>query len=447
MPKPRLTALVLCSLSLLAPWLAPPLDASAPQTDSSVSSPPLTPVAAPEPSGLIRLEDALAAALLGNPELAAFALEARAVEARSIQAALRPNPEVALGFENLGGSPEEGSNLQATLSYVHPFELGGKRTARLRLASAERALAAWDYEAKRIDVLTATRKAFAALLGAQRQRELAEESLRIAEEAARSVGLTVRAGAVAPVEELRTRVAQAEAAVELKRAEYEVTASRALLAASWGSSQPRFEAATGSLDIPLHAPPVTQLLARIESNPDLARWTSELEQRRATLAVARSQARPDVSLEGGYRRLDGTDDNLFLLGVSVPLPTRNRNQGAIREAGLRISKAERERDAARTRIEAALADTHRALSSSLAQVEAFQREILPGSRRAFELISTGYKAGKFRFLDLLDAQRTLAQARTRYVQSLVSLHQAIADIERLVGESISAARTHRPEEK
>lgn len=235
--------------------------------------------------------------------------------------------------------------------------------------------------------------------------------------------------------------------MELRRAENEVAASRSLLAATWGSSQPRFQAATGSLEIPLHTPAVVQLQARIESNPDLARWTSELEQRSASLAVARSQARPDVSLKGGYRRLDGTDDNLLVLGMSLPLPSRNRNQGTVREARLRLSKAERERDAARTRIEAALAGTYKALRSSLAEVEAFQREILPDSRRAFELIGAGYRAGKFRFLDLLDAQRSLAQARTRYIQSLVSMHQAVADVERLVGEPIPVSRTHPPEEK
>ena len=81
------------------------------------------------PTGVIDLRDALAAALLGNPDLAAFSWEVRAREARTLQAGRFPNPELATEFEDFGGSGDRSGwqSAQSTLSLSQLIELGGKR--------------------------------------------------------------------------------------------------------------------------------------------------------------------------------------------------------------------------------------------------------------------------------------------------------------------------------
>jgi cobalt-zinc-cadmium efflux system outer membrane protein len=64
-----------------------------------------------------------------------------------------------------------------------------------------------------------------------------------------------------------------------------------------------------------------------------------------------------------------------------------------------------------------------------------REEILPGAQSAYEAAGKGFEAGKFSFLDVLDAQRTLFQAKTQYVRALGDSHRAAADIERIVGET------------
>ena len=63
--------------------------------------------------------------------------------------------------------------------------------------------------------------------------------------------------------------------------------------------------------------------------------------------------------------------------------------------------------------------------------------MLPGSRQTFEAVSEGYRAGKFGFLDVLDAQRTLIAAGGQYLRSLAEYHKAVADIERIIGMRMS----------
>lgn len=169
---------LLRSLFLLGVLLAPPLFSDQPRR-------PLMEIdraglQLQEPVGVLALDAAAIATLLGNPDLQAFDLEKRAVEVRRLQASLRPNPEVDFALENVpGGTVGNNAPIQATLSYGLPFELGGKRAARLRLAAAEAELAARDYEVKRIDVLTALRRAFYSVLGAQRPGDVGRGPVRV----------------------------------------------------------------------------------------------------------------------------------------------------------------------------------------------------------------------------------------------------------------------------
>ncbi|MBM4337813.1 MAG: TolC family protein, partial [Deltaproteobacteria bacterium] len=142
------------------------------------SPPPLV----PEPTGVLSLEDALAAGLLHSPELAADAYEVRAREAALLQAGALPNPTLELDLEDFGGGGEFSGvdSAQTTLLVGQRIELGGKRAARIALASADRDLAAWDYEVRRIDVLTRTAGAFVDVLAAQERRRLADEVLGLA---------------------------------------------------------------------------------------------------------------------------------------------------------------------------------------------------------------------------------------------------------------------------
>lgn len=57
-------------------------------------------------AGALTLQHALADGLMHSPELAAFAWDVRAAEARELQAGLLPNPELEAEVENFAGNNE-----------------------------------------------------------------------------------------------------------------------------------------------------------------------------------------------------------------------------------------------------------------------------------------------------------------------------------------------------
>lgn len=402
-------------------------------------SPPLQ-----EPTGAITLRDAVTLALMHNPGLAAYAWETRAREARAVQAGTRPNPTLSVLAEDLGataGSSSATGQLiqpQTTIQLAQLIELGGKRAARRELAERDRDLAAWDYEAARIDVITEVSRAFTDVLVAQETIALTEQTTRTVEDVHQSVGARVVAGVVSPIEETRATVALALVRVEAARARRTLDASRARLAALWGSSTASFTSATGDLRADLPPLPLLRAIeAEVDRNPAVARWAAEMAARDASLAVERSKRVLDVSIAAGYRRFTDIGGNALLIGASVPLPLFDRNRGAIEEARSRVAQGYEQQRAARARITAGLTDAYAALGSAHDEVTALADAVLPGSQQTFDAVSEGYRLGRFGYLDVLDAQRTLISAGSQYLRALSDYHKAIANVERLIGTPLA----------
>ncbi len=395
------------------------------------------------PTDSVSLREAVALALLRSPSLAAFAWESRASESLLLQAGARVNPVVGVAAEDIGagsaGSVGQAAQPQTTVTLSQLIELGGKRTARRDLATRNRDLAAWDYETARMDVLTRVTRAFIDVLVAQRLVALTEQTTRLVSEVQQSVGARVVAGVVSPIEETKANVALAASRVESNRARRLLESSRAQLAAAWGARDASFAGARGTLETIPELPPLTALRELIANNPDVSRWNAEIAQRSALLAVEQARRVPDVALGAGYRRYTDTRVGAYVVEASIPLPIFDRNRGATDAAQNRLGKAYEERGAVEARAWAQLADAYGALAAAHDEITVLRATVFPGSQEAFDRISEGYRLGRFAYLDVLDAQRTLIAAGSQYLRALAEYHKAVADIERLIGAPLSSA--------
>ena len=252
-----------------------------------------------------------------------------------------------------------------------------------------------------------------------------------------SVAGRVEAGVVSPIEQVRAAVALAAARVEAGRARRLLDTSRGRLAASWGSTVAGFRSVVGDLRIVGEPPLLLELTARLADTPALARWATAIAQRQGVLALERATRVPDLSVTAGIRRFADFQGAAFVVGASLALPIFDRNNGGVEDANMRVAKAYEERRAAQTRVAVALAEAHRALSSSHEELIALRQSVLPGAQEAFDAVSEGYRLGKFGYLDVLDAQRTLITASSQYLRALAEFHKAVASVERLIGAPLN----------
>jgi cobalt-zinc-cadmium efflux system outer membrane protein len=442
----------------------------------------------------LTLSEAAAKALESNPDLAAFAWELRAAEARVLQAGLRPNPELSIEAEevrlddgaefrtrtldaSLGGplvyGREKASGIRGgfqeaefTIAVAQLIELGRKRALRVLQAEREVDLVEWDYATTRQAVLNEVAQAFAEVLAAQERLALAEEHLRLARQMEQTTIERVESGDVADLDRAKAETHRIQAELARRQAETELHTAKVALAALWGEPEPRFGRANGSFSEPVTLPSLEALQERLANNPDLARWAAETEHRRAALEAARSAAVPDLTLTAGLRLRGlqdsssrswalGTDgglsaarsrtepehavDTTFVLGVSLPLPVFDRNQGGIREAEVRAAQAADQRRAAEVKAGSALHTTYDALAQAQARALTLRDEIIPRAERAFRLTEEGYRAGKFGRLDVLEAEQTLLDAKSQYTDALAEYHKAAAQVGGLIGEPLFPA--------
>lgn len=382
----------------------------------------------------LSLKDAMDLTLRSNSELAAAAREVSAIEGRVAQAGVLPNPALGAGVEDFGNSRlRQQGDREIGFQVGQLIELGGKRDARIKQAQADLALAQWDLRTTRLDVIEQVRTRFADVLAAQEREALAGETLEVARQFADAVGKRVQAGKVSPVEETRARLAFSSAQVELEQAKRQLVAARQSLSALWNDRNPRFDKAVGELGELVSLPPYELLLERAQKNPGLARWSDEAARRRADLQAQRARAVPDVTVSAGVARFSEFNDHAYTVGISVPIPIFDQNRGGILEASRRLDQAEDERRAAEARQLASLAQIYQRVTAIQNEIETLRTVLLPGAQSAFDAAAKGYQLGKFGFLDVLDAQRTLFQTRSQYLRALADYQRGLSEIERLAG--------------
>ena len=422
------------------------------QARSTESNPPAEapkpPEPAPpmkEPTGALTLREALALALTENPELAPFAWQARANEARILQAGLRLNPELGLQVEDVLGTGDfsGGQEAQITLQLSQVLELGGKRAARTELASQARGVTKSEYELKRVEVLGDVAQRFIQVVANQHALDLALTNRQLAADALRTVQERVTAGKGSALEERKAQVALARGEVLVGSARYVLETSRKKLAASWRSKQPVFERAEADLFARKPVPAFEGLVERISQSPEIARWVSEKKLREAEIKLADARRVPNVTVGGGIRHLQGFDDQALVFGFSMPLQLFDRNQGGAAEARALLGRTEAEQKAAEIRLGTVLLGLYQEMAWAVQVMDGLQKEIVPKAEDALAISREGFAQGRFSYLEVLDAQRTLFDIKQEYIQTATAYHQFLVELERLIGQPIEGGEPQR----
>lgn len=400
----------------------------------ALSPPPAAEAPVVEDTGELTLAAALELAGTASPALAAARRELAAVEALISQASVLPNPVLSATREEIGSDAP-----MSELVLSQEIELGGKRGARIATAQRARDVAAADFESTRARLRAELTASFFDVLVAQERVELAREAVALAGQATSAAARQVKAGKVSPVEETRARVAEASVQVELSQAEVELDVARRQLAAHWSNPAPRFRRVASQAPALPSVPTLTELYAHLDDSALMARARLEMARRHSALNLERSRRYPNVTISVGAQRSDEFHGTQGLVGISVPLPLFDRNQGNVGEAQQRLYQAQDELLATEIRLKQELAQAHGQLRAARQQVEALRTQVLPGAQRAYEAATRGFELGKFSFLEVLDAQRTLLQARTQYLGALSQANQASAELQRILGDRAVAS--------
>ncbi len=381
----------------------------------------------------IGLEGLFRLAEMTSPQLALVQDEVAARAGHLRQLGLYPNPELSLAIDERSVNDPSFHKQKVELSQALP--LGGRRGAAMGAARAEmnqaheRALGARRFTLNRVHKWWADQIHY-------RQMEASFDTLMIEAEGTLRVA-QMRFEAKAAPESHVTR-AQLEV-FDLKVARQAFVTEREMSAATarilfGGVSVPIDRLDTRSEESAL---PGNQFLAASgedqEAHPALLAARLGVEAAEARLETAQKERIPDLKVFVAYSRARPDEGNFVEGGVSFDLPLFDRNQGRVAETTSRLAMAHYEEEIAALEYGAALKAARLAHQSFEVQLKQLEEDIAPSAVRGLSQAQAGYRSGRLMFLELIEAQRTLADVRLRSLEVHRSLMWAEADLMSLLG--------------
>ena len=398
-----------------------------------------------DPMAGLSADEAVAYALTHNGELAAVRHEIEAARGLVQQASLRPNPQLELERKEQLNGPDNETMVGAML----PLELGGRRSARILVAQRELEMKE-SLLADRERLLAAeVRAKFGEGLGELLKLGFTEDLLLTTDQGYRLVAARVTEGRTAPLEQnmVLVEVNRLRSTRELNEGKVEVAMLELRNLIGMRPDEPL--RLRGDLDRSIEPLPSVAISTEmaLRDRPDLqaARALEMLAQ--ARIAQARSEGRLDASVTGKYQRMNSgfpqrgfnSEGQLVpiearfhsvVVGVTLDLPVRNRNQGSIAAAVAEKSAATQRREFAELTVRREVASAFALYQSAARAAEIYRVGVQGQANANLEVVRQTYELGSKSLLDVIAEQRRFIEVQTGYIDALVSTYQARVEIER-----------------
>jgi len=392
----------------------------------------------------ISIDVAVARALTGSPAIAQAAADVAVSEGSLRGARALPfNPELGATFgpsfgggRKLLGGGRTLVDLDVSLSQT--IELGGKRGRRIDGAEsrrrAARSLARWTRWQVRWDV----QRAFYLALIARERLVTAREAETMAAEIKQAVDERLRRGAGT---ELEVNVAAADAgraARERLDADRRHAGAKVELAAAIGASARADLEPVGPL--PAFSDPDAETEALVAGalarRPDLRAVRAERGAAEADVELEDAQRVPDLTVSLTYGREEEADvtREVLLLGLAIPLPLFNRNQGGRATARAELTRARITELATRREIERQVRAARVAYQRARDAVRAFDRDVVEKLGDNLSLARESFQTGKIGLIEFNVVRRDLVETRLSYLDALEAAVEAWTTLELLAGE-------------
>jgi cobalt-zinc-cadmium efflux system outer membrane protein len=390
--------------------------------------------------------DALVAyALAHNGELLATRKEIEAARALVKQARLRANPALEMN----GSRQIDGKDNTIMVTGMLPLELGGRRAARITVAERELELRESAVADRERMLAAEVRSKFGQSLAEVLRLGIAEELLANSRRGYRLVEARVDEGRSAPLEQnmVLVEVNRLRSIRETNEGKVEIALLELRNVIGMPSDEPlRLRGEFNNL--------ITTLTPIAEANEQALRARPDLEMARAVerlaearIVEARAAGRPDASINAGYQRMNssfpvfGINDanqlqpvqdvfNFLTLGVTISLPVRNKNQGAIEAAAADADAAKQRREFTELTIRREVAAAYAQYERAARAMEIYRVGVKEQSSSNLDVIRQTYELGSKTLLDYITEQRRYIELENEYIDALLATYLARIDIAR-----------------
>jgi cobalt-zinc-cadmium efflux system outer membrane protein len=391
-------------------------------------------------------DEAVAYALAHNAELEAVRKEVDAVKAMVKQARLRANP--MLDVEGKRQVPPGRDNTMMA-GVTLPLELNGRVPTRITVAEREVEVREREFANRERILAGEVRTKFGEALAQALKLSFTDHLVEVNQRSFNLIAARVNEGAAPPLE-------QNMALVELNRmkstretAEGRVEVAMLELRNLIGMPPEHQLRLQGDFDHLIdQLPAVAEETARaLRDRPDLQALRANENLAAARIEQARADGRWDASITAGYERMHagfpqfGIDDQGALqpiesnfhylkFGVSILLPVRNKNQGAIEAAVTESEAAKSRREFAESTVRREVAVAYAQYERAVKAEEIFRVGARDLAKANLDVVRQTYELGSKTLLDYIAEQRRFIELENDFIDAQLAVYNARVEIQR-----------------
>ncbi len=345
------------------------------------------------------------------------------------QVGLLPNPTLTYNGQQLGDAGTDQHLLTLSQDIVTGNKLGLSQHVLNQAVQAQ----LWEVETQRYRVLTDVRTSYYEALAAQRRLAITTDFQVIAAKGVHVAQRRKDALEGSLPEILQAEIQLQEVELQQQQAGYQQLAAWKELTAIVGLSDLALTELDGELPQTGPAKDWDSVYAEIvASSPELHAAQSRVDRASANLCRQDAQAIPNIELDLSAGQDLGTNSSFAQVGVGLPIPVFNRNEGNISAAHAEYCRATQDYQRLRMSLKSRLARAAQEYDSALAAVQRYEGKILPKAGQSLSLSEQAYTAQEFDFLQVLVARRTYFESNLRAVDARRQLAQATAQIDGLL---------------
>lgn len=384
---------------------------------------------------VLTLEKAQRRALTANPAFLADATEREIALGDLRQARVYShNPEAE--FESPGSaSAGELGVYEARLA--QEVEWAGQRGLRIDAAEIGVARAARTVADAARRTLADVSIAFYTALAADERLAVATELAGLNERLREAVRIQLSEGEISVMEANLAEIEVGRARARVLAARREAGSARLALARLVGAPPEvpiRVEAGVEPAPAPESMDADALLVAALDQRPDLAAAVTAVRQSETLTNLARREAIPNLRIAALAEREGPGAEPRFGIGVGLPLPVWDRNQGLVARRRAETEQAAYALEAARLRVRTEVADAYRSYVAAAEEAAVFEADVLEPAHQNQELLETAYQAGKLDLSALVLLRNQLLDAELGYWDAWLAQREALVRLRAATGE-------------
>jgi len=380
------------------------------------------------------LDQLIQIAIERNPRLvrATFAIDA--ADGKRVQAGLYPNPVISATGDELGDRTGQGGIWTAP-QVNQEIVTGRKLSLSQAVAAFEVDQATLSVLNERYAIIGSVRAVYYDTYALQRRAEILRALSKLAEQSVATGKKLVEGGNIARLDLIQLEVQLEQILADRDAVESELPATFRRLAAVVGDSTIPVSRLDGPFEARLPAYDLQRSADILkEVHPEVRFAKVGVDRAHATLRRAEVEPIPNLTLSSGYTRQNQNQSNDWMIGVSLPLPTWNRNQGNIVAARAEIAMNVAQVGRVQNELVERLATAFRLYAAASQRAERYGSSIIPRAEETFKLSTDAFRGGQFEYLRVLQAQRSLIEAKLEYNRSLGDAWKSAGEISGLLLE-------------